>query len=457
MKISRENTTSLNAVVTVLIEQKDYEKTVSDKLREYRQKASLPGFRPGKVPASLIQKRFAKPILAEEINSLLSNNLNEFFHKENISLLGDPLPCHDRQKEIDWDKDSDFEFVFDIAMAPDIKIDLPAFTPFNYYKIRVDDKMISDSIDSVRMQHGTNTETEEAGENSSVRGDFVQLDEEGNPIEGGISPKGVLIAVDLIKDETIKNGIIGKKCGDTIQFDPVRAFEDRHEVGHMLNISHEEAETLNSTFDFTITAILNFTKAPLDEELFRKVYGEESGINSEDIFRERIKEGLEQRLAYSSNRKFAVDARDNLITNSTFELPGEFLKRWLKEKNNELTPEQVENDFDGFSRDLRWQLIKNSIIRDFEIEVTSEETMEYAKQVALSQFYQYGVYDVVDEHLVNFAKRILEKDEDREGIVRKIYDNKVIEVVKQHATIVEKEVTSEEFDSMFNKLPEKES
>jgi trigger factor len=457
MKISRENTTNLNAVVTVLIEQKDYEKTVSDKLREYRQKASLPGFRPGKVPASLIQKRFAKPVLAEEINNLLSNNLNEFFHKENISLLGDPLPCRDRQKEIDWDKDSDFEFVFDIAIAPEIKIDLSQFTPFHYYKIRVDDKMINDSIESVRMQYGTNTETEEAGEKSSVRGDFVQLDNEGNPVEGGISPKGVLIAVDLIKDETIKNEFIGKRSGDIIHFDPVRAFEDRHEVGHMLNISHEESEALNSTFSFTITSILNFTKAPLDESLFRKVYGEESGINSEEAFRERIKDELAQQLAYSSNRKFAVDARENLITNSIFELPGDFLKRWLKEKNNELTPEQIENDFDGFSRDLRWQLIRNSIIRDFEIGVNSEETMEYAKKIALNQFYQYGVYDVTDEHLGNFAKRILEKEDDREGIVRKIYDSKVIEVVKQHGIVVEKEVTSEEFDAMFNKLPEKES
>ncbi len=457
MKITKENTGSLNAVITVLIEQKDYEKTVTDKLREYRLKAALPGFRPGKVPASLIQKRFAKPILAEEVNNLLSNNLNEYLKEEHIALLGDPLPDREKQKTINWDTDTDFEFIFDIAISPEIRVDLNHFAHFDYYRIKVDEQMVNESIESARMRFGTNTESDVVSGNSSVRGDFVQLGENGKALEGGISPEGVLIAVDLMKDETTKTEITGKKCGDIIVFDPVTVYGDRHEIGHMLNISHEAAETLDSNFSFTIKNILNFQKAELNENLYKKIYGEESGITTEEQFKERLSEEISQRLAYSSDKKFALDARDNLILNTDFELPEEFLKRWLKEANKEMTKEQIENNFVNFTKDLRWQLIKNAIIKEHEIIVSKEETMDYARQVAISQFYQYGVYQIPDEHLDSFTKKIMEKDEDREGIVRRIYENKVIGVVKEKGTIVEKEISSEEFNAMMNNIQEEES
>lgn len=454
MKITRENKGPLEAVVTVLVEKNDYEKTVADKLREYRQKASLPGFRPGKVPASLIQKRFEKPILAEEVNSLLTNNLNEYFKSENINLLGDPLPDNERQLSINWESDTDFEFVFDIAVAPDISIDFAHITPFDYYKIEVDEKMIDKDVESVRKSYGQNIDVAEVNEKSSVRGDFVQLDENGDAVEGGIQPSGVLIAVDLIQDETIKKAIIGKKAGDMVRFNPVTAFNNRHEVGHMLNISHEAAEDLNSEFSFTITNIADFKEAELNEELYRKIYGDEHEINSEEEFRGRISNEIAQRLAYSSNRKFAVDARDNLIANTPLELPEEFLKRWLKEMNKEMTAEQIENDFSNFLKDLRWQLIKNAIIKAHDISVSKEETVDFARQIAISQFYQYGVYQIPDEHLENFTKKILEKEEDREGIVRRILDNKVIAVVRDNGLIVEKEVTSDEFNALEKTNPE---
>lgn len=457
MKITKEDNGSMNAVITVLIEQKDYEKTVADKLREYRLKASFPGFRPGKVPASLIQKRFARPVLTEEVNNLLTNNLNEYLKEENITLLGDPLPDYERQKNINWDTDTDFEFVFDIAISPEIKVDFNHSVPFDYYRIKVDEKMVNESIESVRMQFGSNVEADVVSANSSVRGDFVQLDENGNKLEGGISPAGVLIAVDLMKDETTRTVITGKKCGDMIVFDPVTVYGDRHEVGHMLNISHEAAENLNSNFSFNITSILNFHKAELNEDLYKKIYGEESGITTEEQFREHLSREISQRLAYSSDKKFAVDARENLILNIDFELPEEFLKRWLKEANKETTDEEIENNFANFKKDLKWQLIKNAIIKEHEITVSKEETLDYARQIAISQFYQYGVYQIPDEHLDSFTKKIMEKDADREGIVRRIYENKVIGVVKEKGTIVEKEVSSDEFNIMTNNIEEQAS
>jgi trigger factor len=300
-------------------------------------------------------------------------------------------------------------------------------------------------------------EIEKVAENSSVRGDFIQLDEQGSPIENGIAPQGVLLAVDLMKDEAIRAEWINKVKGDVVVFDPVKAFEDRHEIGHMLNITHEEAETLQGNFSFTITNILEFRKAELNEELYKKIYGPETEIATEEQFKERLTEEISLNLSQSSNQKFTIDTMESLITHIKFDLPEEFLKRWLKEVNKEMTDEQIENDFPNFTKDLRWQLIKNCIIKDHELNVSEEEIALYARQIALSQFQQYGIYQVQDEHLNNFVKRILDKEDDRERIIRRIFDDKVITTVKEKAAVVEKEVTSDEFKAMMNINDEQES
>jgi len=354
MKITRENSDKGYAMVKVVIEPGDYEKTVAEKLREYRMKAALPGFRPGKVPASLIQKRFGKPLLAEEVNNLLSHNLTNYLHDEKISILGDPLPNVDQQKKIDWDNDSEFEFVFDIAISPDVKVTFGETGAFDYYRIKVDEKMMEENIESVRMSFGTNVETDVVGEKSSVRGDFIQLGDNGEQAGDAITADGVLIAIELMKDEEVRKAIIGKKVGDTVVFDPVKTFGDRHEVGHMLNISHEVAETVDGDFSFTIRSILDFQKAELNEELYKKVYGEDTEITTEAQFRERLTDEIARNLSRSSDQKFAVDVRDNLVNSIDITLPEEFLKRWLKEVNKEMDEEQIEKDFPGFTKDLRW-------------------------------------------------------------------------------------------------------
>jgi trigger factor len=446
-----------SAIIKIAIEQNDYEKNVADKLREYRQKAALPGFRPGKVPASLIQKRFAKPILVEEVNNLLSNSLNNYLQEQKISILGDPLPSQQEQNKINWDTDTEYEFAFDIAISPEVKVDLSQTDAFDYYKIKVDNHMLEESIESILQRYGSNIGVEKVAGKCSVRGDFMQLDEQGSPVENGIAPKGVLLAVDLMKDEAIQAEMIDKVKGDVVVFDPVKAFDDRHEVGHMLNISHEVADTLSGNFSFTITEILEFHNAELNEELYQKIYGPETDITTEEQFKERLSEEISLNLAHSSNQKFAIDTQENLINTIKFDLPEEFLKRWLKEVNKEMSEEQIENDFPNFTKDLRWQLIKNSIIRDHELQVTEEEITLYARQIAVSQFQQYGIYQVQDEHLNNFVKRILEKEDDRERIIRRIFDDKVISTVKEKAAVVEKEVTSDEFRSMMNTNEEQES
>lgn len=449
MNISRENSDELNAVIKLLIEKPDYEKEVAGKLKEYRQQSSIPGFRPGKAPAGLIKKRFGTAILVEEVNKLISQKLSAYLVEEKLNLLGEPLPNEEQQKDINWENDESFEFTFDIALAPEITVSLDKRSKYKYYNIAVSDEMIDQQVESAVSQLGQNIQVDVAKDNSTVRGNFVQLDAEGNEVEDGIRPENIVVAVDLMKDEEIKNSFIGCKKDDIIIFDPVKAFENRVEVSSMLNIPKEDAEELNSEFRFTVTEILQWEKAELNEELFKKLYGDDTEVKTTEDFRKRISEEIAGNLTYSSDHKFALDARDTLVEKTDVKLPEAFLKRWLITVNKELTVEQVEKEFDFFIKDLQWQLIKDDIAKENELKVSKEDTEEFAKQMARAQFNQYGIYDIPDEQLDSFAKVILEKPEEQERIYKKLYEDKVIAVVKEKVTLQKKEISQKEFDEMM--------
>lgn len=449
MNITRENIDNVNAVINIAIEKADYEKQVEDVLKDYRQKASIPGFRPGKAPKGLIQKRYGIAVLVDEVNKLLSNNLSKYLVDEKLPILGEPMPSDEKQAPINWETDENFTFTFDVALAPEVKVTLDKSNSFKYYRIAVSDEMVKQQEDMAAMQLGENKPADVIAENSSVRGNFVQIDAEGNEVEGGIAPQNVLIAVDKIKDEAVKNAVLGGKVGDTMIFDPVSAFDNRHEVGHMLNISHEAADELNSEFKFTVTEILNFEKAELNEDLFKKLYGEETEVKTIEDFRTRMKEEIARSLENSSEYKFAIDTRDALVEQSDMQLPEAFLKRWLIAVNKELTEEQIDQDFDGFLQDLKWQLIKDTIAKENEVKVSQDEVEDLAKRIALSQYQQYGIYDVPEEQLESFAKMMLNKPEESERIYKKLHEDKVIAIVKEKVTIVEEEVSQEEFTKMM--------
>lgn len=448
MKINRENIDNVNAVIKVLIEKNDYEKNVADKLREYRQKVALPGFRPGKVPAGIINKRFGKALLAEEVNQLLTQNLTNYLRDEKISIIGDPLPNDDLQQPIDFDNNQDFEFVFDIALTPEINLELNKDRSIDYYKIKVDDQMIGENIEQIRSQFGANADTESVSANSYVRIDLRELNPDGTEKEEGIHAENVLMAVDLIKDESVRNLIIGKSLNDEVVFNPVTAFQDRHEVSHFLNISHEDAETLESEFRAVIRTVQDFQNAELNEELYKKLFGEETEVTTEEQFREKLSENISVSLENTSKQRFEFDARKALVDSVSVELPEAFLKRWLKETNKELAEDKLEEDFPDFLEDLKWQLIKNAIIRENEINVSEEETFSMAKSVAMSQYQQYGIYNIGDEHLESFAHKILEREEDRERIVRRIFELKVYDIVREKVNLNEKEITADEFKAL---------
>ncbi len=451
MNITKENINELNAIVTVKIEKSDYEATVNEQLREYRKKANMPGFRPGKVPAGLVKKMYGKAILAEEVNKMLSQNLTKFIVDEKLNILGEPLPNEEKTPEFDWEKTEDFEFAFDVAVAPEIEVKFDKRKKYPYYLIQVDDEMIDQQVESYTGRFGENETVDAVEEKDTIRGNFVQLDAEGNELEEGIKAEQVIIAVDLMKDEEVKKAIQGKKAGDTIVFDPVKVYENKHEVGHMLNISHEEAENIEGDFKFTVSEVLRFKKAEVNEELFKKAFGEDTEIKTEEEFWNKLRADIEEQLKYSSDYKFTIDSRDILVEKISMELPEEFLKRWLKETNNELTEEQIEADFDNFMKDLRWQLIKDRVAKDNEVKIEQEDVKAMAKEIAAMQFRQYGMFSMPDEQLSAYADQILQNEEERRRITTRVQEEKIMAIIKENVNIDEKAISQEDFNKLLEK------
>jgi trigger factor len=277
------------------------------------------------------------------------------------------------------------------------------------------------------------------------------LNEDGTELEGGISAEKVVIAIDLMKDEEIKASFIGKKAGDVVVFDPLKAYETKHEVGHMLNISHEEAENISGNFSFSIIEVLRFEKAELNQDLFNMIYGEDSGISTEEEFKAKIKTELEENFVYSSDYKFAIDSHEALVSKIPFDLPEAFLKRWIKVTNEKMTDEQIEADFDSFMLDLKWQLIKDKIVKDNELKITEDDVRTLAKEMALMQFRQYGLNNVSDEHLENYANHMLKNEEERRKLVSKKQEDIIVATIKDKVSLDLKVTTFDEFNKMLEK------
>jgi trigger factor len=366
-----------------------------------------------------------------------------------MKVLGDPLPNEEKQPRIDWEKDEDFEFVFDVALAPEVGVKLDKKVKLPYYTILTDDAAVNAQIEAYTTRFGENIPTEVITDKDLVRGDFVQLNAEGEELEGGIRAEKVIIAADRIKDEVVKEALIGKKAGDSLVFDPVKTFGNRHETGHMLNISHEEAEKLEGEFRFTVIEALSFQPAMLNEDFYKKVLGDDTEVKTEEEFRESIRKTLQDNFTNSSNYKFGVDARKKLIEKTAFDLPEELLKRWITLTNKELTPEQIEEEFPKFLKDLRWQLIRDQIAREHDIKTSADDVRAVAKKMASIQFMQYGMYNVPDQYLENYATEMLKNEEEAKRLYNRAEDDKVLELIRSKVSLNEKELSQEDFNKLI--------
>jgi len=451
MKISKTSIDDLNVVVRISIEKQDYEATVNETLKDYRKKANMPGFRKGMVPAGLIKKMYGKSALAEEVNKLLSRELTKYIADENLNILGEPLPSETEKAIVNFDDDADFEFVFDLGLSPEIKPDFKKIGKLPYYEIIVDSQLIDNQIDGYSKRFGENIPAEVVGEKESMVGDFAQLDSEGIIIEGGIASHGEQLSIQLIKDETVQKLFIGAKVGDTVKFNPRAALANDHEVAHLLKVKDAEIDSVDGDFNFTINTINTFVPAEIDEALIKKVYGDDTEVKTIDEMREKIHTELKANLLYSSNYRFLVDAKEALTNAVAMKLPETFLKRWLVETNEKVTAEQIEEEFESFRKDLEWTLIKSKLVKENEIRVEESDIAAMAREMAQMQFLQYGMANVPEEYLNNYANSILQNKEQKQKMAEKKVEDKVLELIKEKAGLDFKQVTQKEFDDLFEK------
>ncbi len=448
MNITKTNIDDLNAVIKLQIVKEDYETRVNNLLKNYRKKANINGFRAGNVPMGVIKKMYGTPVLAEEVNKILSESLMKYLRENELNIMGEPLPNEADQKTINWEKDTEFEFSFDIAITPEYTLALSKKDKIEYYKILVNEQMISNGVDMHARRFGSNNPAEVIEEKELLRGNYAQVDADGKIVEEGIVSENVAMSLEYMKDEDSKKKFIGTKKDDAIIFNPAKAFSNKSDIASMLGISNEEAETLDADFQFTITEITKFVNAELNQELFDKVFGAGT-VSTEEEFKNKIKEDIEKQLVNDSDYKFFIDAKAKLVKKANIKLPETFLKRWIVATNKEMTAEQVDTDFANYADEFKWQLIKNRLIQENDLKVSQEEILEFAKKQALMQFQQYGMMDVPEEYLNNYAQQMMQNQDEQRKIYERKADEKVVEYIKSAVKLDEKEISTEDFNKMF--------
>ncbi len=448
MNITRENIDDLNAVLKIQVERADYDGNVEKVLRDYRKKANIKGFRPGMVPIGLIKKMYGKAVQIDEINKVVTDNIQKYLTDEKIEILGDPLPKIDDNEKIDFDTQESFTFSFELGLAPAFETKLSKKNKVTYYEIAADDKMKNDYLDNYTRRYGKFEKAEISEEKDILKGKIEALDDKGNPGPEGIVADDTSLSIEVIKDKKIKKQFIGRAEKDSIDFDLRKAFPNDNEIAGLLKKQKEEIVKVEGDFRFTINEVSRFRPAELNQELFDRIYGENI-IHSEEEFRNRINEEITANLRNESEYKLSVDLKKLAIEKSEFNLPEAFLKRWLLKVNEKTTEELVEKEFDNFSRDLKWQLIRNKIARTNELKITEEELLKEAEKITRYQFSQYGLFYATDEQVENYAKETLKREEDAKRIADKILEEKVGLILKDIVKLENKSVSIEEFNKLF--------
>jgi trigger factor len=452
MNIKKDNLDELNAVLTITVEKSDYEEKVDQVLKDYRKKARIDGFRPGKVPQGLINKMYRKPVLVEEINKLLGESLGKYLVDEKLNILGEPLPSLDKPVQVDWDADAQFEFSFDIGMSPEIDFTVSDKDKIDYYLIKTDEEEISKQRDRISSRYGSYKETDEAiSDNEMLKADLVELGPNNEPADG-IHVEDVSISLEFVKDEESKKKFMGLKAADVLDIDVKKTFVNETDLAALLKIAKDKLPETGSNFRVTIKSVSRFVKAEINQELFDKVYGPDQ-VKSLEEFNAKITEELKAAFERNSDYKFRIDAKEYYLGKFKQELPAAFLKRWLVYTNQgKMTMEQIEKDFDAFVTDLKWQLIKGKVARDNEMKIKEEELVAHTKEVFRQQFVQYyGIADVPDDTLEKYAKESLGREEERNRYMESLMENKVFEFMQKTVKLDTKEVTLQEFNKMFEK------
>ncbi len=449
MKVSFENADKVNGLMTLTVEEADYKENVEKTLKGYRKKANIPGFRPGMAPMSMIKRQFGISVKVDEINKLLGEQIYNYVKENNIQMLGEPLPS-EKQEPADLEKDAPYTFMFDIAVAPEFKAELTKDDKIDYYTINVDDDVINKQVDLFASRAGHYDKVEEYQDNDMLKGDIRELDENGNTKEGGITVDDAVLMPKYIKVEDQQKLFEGAKLGDIITFNPKKAYpESDAEVASLLKLKKEDVADLNSDFSFQITEISRYTKAEINQELFDQIFGKDT-VKDEKGFREKIAEGLKAQFATDSDYKFILDVRkylENKVGALTY--PDALLKRVMLNNNKDKGEAFVEKNYDKSIKELTWHLIKEQLVSANGIKIENADIKEAAKEAARAQFAQYGMNNVPEEYVDNYADEMMKKKEYADSLVDRSVDRKLTEVLKGIVTLEEKTASLDEFNKMM--------
>ena len=449
MNITQEKVDALNAVVKININPEDYQPRVDKAIKENAKKAKLPGFRPGMVPASHIKKMYGKSILVDEINNLLSDSLNKYIDEQKLEVLGQPLPKLDDDKEYNWDFNDNFEFNYELGLAPEFNIDFSSKDKVTQYVIKVDDETLASRIKNIRRSYGKMTNPDVSADDDVLYAELVQLSPDGSVFDGGIS-NTASVRLDQIKDEKIKKSLIGLKKDDVVTFDIQKAFDnDAPKVAGLLKIEEDEAAELKSKFQLTVKNVNRLEESDLNQEFFDKLFGEGT-VTTEAEFTAKITEEIETMMVQDSERKLQDDIYKLSVAKVDFNLPDEFLKRWLKATNEKLTDEELEGGYNDFATNLKWTLIENRIIKDNKIEIKYEEVFELAKVRLDQQFRMYSPQPIPEEQLGQYTVQYLQNKENANKIFEEVKALRVFDFIKGVITIDKEDILFTDFNKLVS-------
>ena len=447
MKISFENADKVNGQLTIVVEEADYNEKVEKTLKDYRKKANIPGFRPGQAPLSLIKKQVGEQVKMDELNKLVGETIYSYLKDNNIQFLGEPLPSA-KQEAQDLAKPAPYTFVFDIAVAPEIDLELTDKDKLDYYEITVDDKLVDEQVDMFASRAGKYEQVEKYQAKDMLKGDMKELNADGSEKEGGIVKEGAVLMPEYIKVDDQKKLFKGLKRGQVVVFNPKKAFpESAIEVSSMLGISKEEAANVDSDFAFHVLEITRYAKAPVNQGLFDAIYGE-GAVKDEADFRSKIAEGIANQLVSNSEYKLLQDLRaycEKKVGKLVF--PEEMLKRVMRTKVKDA--KEVDEKFDASLEELKWHLIKERLVKANDVKVNDDDVLDAARLQARIQFAQYGMSNLPDETVDNYAREMLKNRETLDGFVDRAVENKLVEALKKVVKLKKKKVSLDDFNKMM--------
>ena len=438
------------AKLTIEVSAEEVEKALQAAYLKQRKQINIPGFRKGMVPMSLVKKMYGKSVIAEEVNKLLSEKVYDYIKSNNVNMLGEPLPNEEKQQVIDFDTMEEFEFVFDIALAPEFKAEVSNTDKVDYYTIEVTDEMVENQVKAYTQRNGKYDQVSAYEDNDMLKGLIAELDENGNTKEGGIQVEGAVLMPSYMKNDEQKAIFANAKVNDVLVFNPNAAYDGHDaEIASLLKIEKEAAAEMKSNFSFQVEEITRFVPGDLNQELFDQVFGKDA-VKTEEEFRAKVKEGIAAQFVADSDYKFLIDARKMLMEKvGKLEFPDALLKRIMLLNNKEKGEEFVAENYEKSVEELTWHLIKEQLVKDNEIKVEQEDVINMAKDATKAQFAQYGMMTVPEDILENYAQEMLKKKENVDGLVGRVVEAKLATALKAKVTLNNKTVSMEEFNKMF--------